>query len=255
MSENFSHHKVLVFDRQNSPWHGFLDEYFEDTGVTVYHADETSDIGRFMERIQHTLLFVNPQILAKASTLKLKAHRLKDPSMLIYQIGSTCRDSEGLNFNAIFGGEPDMAVFQKGFSESLPLPERLKVLVVDDEAEIGEMIKDYLSVRKNPSFEVEYAANGEEGLKKIEAFKPDAVVLDVKMPVKDGREVYREIKERKIQTAVIMFFDAISGYEVSELHEIGRPVILEKGSRQSEMPGILATIKKLVFLNVGHVRW
>jgi len=44
-------------------------------------------------------------------------------------------------------------------------------------------------------FEVDVAYNGVEGIEKVQANPPDAIVLDVMMPEKDGYEVCKELKE------------------------------------------------------------
>ena len=109
------------------------------------------------------------------------------------------------------------------------------------------MVRDYFESRTRPSFDVNYAENGEKGLQMILNQTPNIVILDVKMPVKDGREVYREIKRRGISIPVIIFFDAISGEEISEIHKIGRPAIAEKGSQQSSPSELMALVKKMIY--------
>ena len=66
------------------------------------------------------------------------------------------------------------------------------VLVIDDEADI----RDYLTCLLNDNgFAVQTAVNGEEGLKRIEAARPDLVTLDITMPVKTGIRVYRDMRK------------------------------------------------------------
>jgi two-component system alkaline phosphatase synthesis response regulator PhoP len=67
---------------------------------------------------------------------------------------------------------------------------RRKVLVIDDEPDLVEMIRMALE-RK---FEVTSAFDGKEGLAKARAEKPDAIVLDIMMPEKDGFTTCRELK-------------------------------------------------------------
>ncbi len=68
-----------------------------------------------------------------------------------------------------------------------------KVLVVDDEKDIVELIKDFL---ENEGFEVITAYDGKEALKRFEEFKPQLAILDVMLPEIDGMEVCRKIRER-----------------------------------------------------------
>lgn len=65
-----------------------------------------------------------------------------------------------------------------------------KVLVIDDEPDLVEMLKMALERQ----FEVIVAYDGKEGVAKARAEKPDAIVLDIMMPEKDGFAVCRELK-------------------------------------------------------------
>jgi two-component system, OmpR family, alkaline phosphatase synthesis response regulator PhoP len=66
-----------------------------------------------------------------------------------------------------------------------------KILVVDDEPDIVEMIKMAL---ESASYRVLTAFNGNECLEKAKKEKPDAIVLDIMMPEKDGFVTCKELK-------------------------------------------------------------
>lgn len=65
-----------------------------------------------------------------------------------------------------------------------------KILVIDDEQSFRDMIHLHLAKK---GYEVMTASDGAEGLKLAKAKKPDLIVLDLEMPVKDGFEVFREM--------------------------------------------------------------
>ena len=67
-----------------------------------------------------------------------------------------------------------------------------KLLIVDDEVAILEALTDILSVE---GYEVATAANGAEGLKRAGEARPDLILLDLMMPVMDGQEMLRRLKE------------------------------------------------------------
>ena len=67
-----------------------------------------------------------------------------------------------------------------------------RILVVDDEPDFAAIVQGNL---EKEGFAVEIAYNGVEGLKKVKANPPDAIVLDVMMPEKDGYVVCKELKE------------------------------------------------------------
>ncbi|QTA80871.1 Two component system response regulator [Desulfonema limicola] len=67
-----------------------------------------------------------------------------------------------------------------------------RILVVDDEPDFAAIVQKNL---KKEGFDVEVAYDGVQALEKIKANPPDAIVLDVMMPEKDGYEVCKELKE------------------------------------------------------------
>lgn len=67
-----------------------------------------------------------------------------------------------------------------------------RILVVDDEPDFIAIVQGYL---EREGFQVEVAYNGEEGLQKVRSNPPDAIVLDVMMPEKDGYTVCKELKK------------------------------------------------------------
>lgn len=67
-----------------------------------------------------------------------------------------------------------------------------RLLVVDDELSILEALQDVLSLE---GYEVRTAYNGVEGLKRLSEARPDLVLLDLMMPVMDGREMMRRMRE------------------------------------------------------------
>jgi DNA-binding response OmpR family regulator len=77
----------------------------------------------------------------------------------------------------------------------------LKVLLVDDEPDIVEVIQDRLEAY---GFTVITAGTGLEALKKLSVEKFDGVLLDVKMPEMGGIEALAEIRKRDTKIPVII---------------------------------------------------
>lgn len=72
---------------------------------------------------------------------------------------------------------------------------QVKILLVDDEERIRRLLKMYLE-REN--FSIDEAENGNQALSKALANDYDVILLDLMMPGKDGIEVCRELREKKL---------------------------------------------------------
>jgi two-component system alkaline phosphatase synthesis response regulator PhoP len=88
-----------------------------------------------------------------------------------------------------------------------------KILVVDDEPDFASIVQGNL---EKEGFQVEVAYNGVEGLEKVKANPPDAIVLDVMMPEKDGYVVCRELKgDDKYCDIPIILLTAVASHVTS----------------------------------------
>lgn len=75
------------------------------------------------------------------------------------------------------------------------------ILVVDDEPDIRELIKDIL---EDENYQVEIAANGEEAKAAFDEKLPDLVLLDIWMPDIDGITLLKEFKEQNKAVTIVM---------------------------------------------------
>lgn len=72
-----------------------------------------------------------------------------------------------------------------------PLPDHKKVLIVEDNADLRRFIRQ----RLEPRYRVEEAEDGRQALEKARTWQPDLILTDVMMPVMDGIELLRALKE------------------------------------------------------------
>lgn len=78
---------------------------------------------------------------------------------------------------------------------------RGKVLVIDDEPGIVELLNEYLSQQ---GFEVVTASGGAQGLARLDADRPDVVLLDMRMPEMDGIETLKRIRAVNLRIPVLV---------------------------------------------------
>lgn len=66
-----------------------------------------------------------------------------------------------------------------------------KIVVVEDDQPIREM---YVMKLRSQGFDVDSAEDGKSGLTVIEKFKPDLILLDIRMPVMNGDEMLEKLR-------------------------------------------------------------
>src|SRR5574343_46921 len=104
-----------------------------------------------------------------------------------------------------------------------------KILIVDDEQDILELIRHTLN---KEGFEVHVAVNGQQAIEKAKKLLPDLILMDVMMPVMDGMEACRLIKDdASIKDIPIVFLTArseefaeLAGFEASADDYIAKPI-------------------------------
>ncbi len=103
--------------------------------------------------------------------------------------------------------------------------DKKKILIVDDDSNIAELISLYLT---KECFQCEIAEDGETALQKHESFQPNLVLLDIMLPGMDGYDVCREIR-KQYTTPIIMLsakgevFDKVLGLELGADDYIIKP--------------------------------
>jgi two-component system alkaline phosphatase synthesis response regulator PhoP len=91
--------------------------------------------------------------------------------------------------------------------------DKKRILLVDDEPDFCSIIQGQL---EREGFEIELAYNGVEGLEKIRANPPDAIILDVMMPEKDGYEVCEDLKgDENLADIPVVLLTAVASHVTS----------------------------------------
>ncbi|RJQ55740.1 MAG: sigma-54-dependent Fis family transcriptional regulator [Nitrospiraceae bacterium] len=105
-----------------------------------------------------------------------------------------------------------------------------RILVIDDEASIRELLKDFLTGK---GFEVLTASDGASGINLLKSEKFDLMLLDLMMPGMNGLDVLREVDSEKIDTSSIMITayasvpTAVEAMKLGAFDYITKPFVLE----------------------------
>ncbi|HLI26797.1 MAG TPA: response regulator transcription factor [Chloroflexota bacterium] len=100
-----------------------------------------------------------------------------------------------------------------------------RILVVDDEKHIVQLVKLYLS---NEGYQVDVATNGREALDKARQLRPDLIVLDLMLPEISGLEVCRQLRQES-DVPIIMLTardeaeDRVAGLELGADDYVTKP--------------------------------
>ncbi len=116
-----------------------------------------------------------------------------------------------------------------------------RLLIVDDEAEVGALLADIL---RREASRIDIAASGQEALQLLGKREYEAILTDLRMPEMDGPELYRQIEQRWPQRARQVIFitgDALSPTVQTFLAGTGQPY-LEKPFAPAEVRSIVQEI-------------
>lgn len=102
-----------------------------------------------------------------------------------------------------------------------------KVLVIDDDADILELLIYNL---EKEGYEVKFAANGLEGIEAAKQFMPDLILMDIMMPIMDGIEAGKIIKNTEKLKHIHLLYLTARAEEYSEVaaFEVGADDYLTK---------------------------
>jgi two-component system NtrC family sensor kinase len=122
-----------------------------------------------------------------------------------------------------------------------PEPRQQTILVIDDEAEVRELLCEILSTAQH---RVEAVASGRDALLRMHARDYDVIVSDIRMPDMDGIALYAEIKRRwpqRIGRVVLVTGDTLSP-SLREFAQSGPCLVIEKPFSPSDVRRIVAEV-------------
>ena len=144
---------------------------------------------------------------------------------------------------------------------------KAKILIIEDEEDLVKGLKINLV---DEGYEVDYALNGKEGLKKALTEKPDLILLDVMLPGMDGLEICKELRLNKIDIPILMLtargeeIDKVIGLEMGADDYISKPFSirellarvkahLRRGNRGAEKVPLVVQLESMK-IDFGHYK-
>jgi DNA-binding response OmpR family regulator len=102
----------------------------------------------------------------------------------------------------------------------------MKILIIEDDEKIINFLKKGL---EEESYTIDYSLNGEEGIYLATVNEYDLILLDIMIPIKDGMEVCKTLRNSNIQTPIIMLTakdsieDKIKGLDIGANDYLAKP--------------------------------
>ena len=188
---------------------------------------------------------VDPTSLALINDTKF--HSVADLSLSMYVVEQIVKAHDG--GISTTRTQEDTRVFNIVLPLQPTTRMRGKILIVEDNPHLALLIEFAL---EKEGFQVEVAYDGVEGIKKVKANPPDAIVLDVIMPEKDGYEVCAEIKaDEKYADIPVLMLTAVAS-RVSSTHYSHREGMSMEAEDYLPKPAsaqqILESVKRLLNL-------
>ena len=115
----------------------------------------------------------------------------------------------------------------------------VKVLLVDDDPQLRQLLGDRLEAS---GYHVIFAANGQEGIAKVQQEQPKVVLLDLEMPEMNGMAVLAEIRRFNTVLPIIMVTAHGSMAKEQEARQCGANEFLAKSSTLSQLLLVLQEV-------------
>lgn len=128
----------------------------------------------------------------------------------------------------------------------------MKILIVEDEAELAKSISEYLS---GENYLCEHAATFDEAMNKTEAFDYDCILLDIMLPDGNGLKILEELKKQQKQDGVIIISAKNALDDKIEGLKLGADDYLTKPFHLSElMARVYSVIRRKQFSSSNVVK-
>jgi DNA-binding NarL/FixJ family response regulator len=120
----------------------------------------------------------------------------------------------------------------------------VRVLIADDQRLFAESLMTVLSEDERVEV-VGIAANGEEAVKLVSELEPDVILMDLKMPVMDGLEATRRIRETGLSVQILLLTGTETPIAAEDAAEAGANAFLRKERSVEELRQVFLEVASL----------
>ncbi|MCU0651140.1 MAG: response regulator, partial [Candidatus Omnitrophica bacterium] len=103
---------------------------------------------------------------------------------------------------------------------------KIKALIVDDEMDFRQLMSFWM---KSKGYDVVEASNGKEAVELAGKERPDIIFMDINMPVMDGTEALKKIRETNKNVPVIIISAYVEDKRAKEAMSLGISGVFYKG--------------------------
>ena len=120
----------------------------------------------------------------------------------------------------------------------------IKLLLIEDDVNLGYILKSGMEDVVG-EYEVDIALNGEEGLEHLKSFNPDVIVSDIEMPVLNGLEMVKKIRQTNSDLPVIFATGKNTSKDVTAGYKVGADNYIKKPFTSEELDAHIKTLINL----------
>ncbi|HEY9765542.1 MAG TPA: response regulator [Chroococcales cyanobacterium] len=237
--------KVLIADDELSR-RTFLARVIEESGCElVGSAAQGQEAVEMYFKLKPDILLMDITMPIMDGLSAFKRIKLEDPSARVVMLAEAAQTSAINKAMEVGAKHVLIKPFQKADLNAAieGVLVQVKILVVDDQVFLRRLLTRLIG--ENGWTVVGGAANGKEAVEMYSELKPDIVMMDVTMPVMDGIEALKAIKQSDPKARVIMVSDAQEKEKVEAAMQAGAKAYVLKPFEDVQ---VIAEIRRLASL-------
>lgn len=196
--------KVMVCDDQEIVCE-VLGSYLKRKGYEVTRAKDGAECIALLKTMDVDVLFLDvnmPRLGGLAVMQELKKHNIKTQVILMSGFDQPQSRDAGKHDERAFIAKPfSLENVMTVLSACLKSKLYRRILVVDDQDMLREMLRDFLS---GEGYEITEARNGKECIERAKENDFDAIFMDVRMPEMDGLEALKSLRDHGVESPVFL---------------------------------------------------